>query len=66
MTSPKELADQMAVDLFGMSPTEARNKGICIQCGQPARPRCYSAAGWREYQISALCEQCFDEICGAD
>lgn len=34
--------------------------GLCIECHQPALPRCYSEAGRREYSISGLCERCFD------
>jgi hypothetical protein len=41
---------------------EALKNSVCICCGEPANPRIYSAAGLREYQISGLCEECFDEI----
>jgi hypothetical protein len=41
----------------------ALDKGICIDCGQPALPNCYSEAGREEYMISGLCEKCFDATC---
>lgn len=39
---------------------EARRGGICVLCRQPAR--FYSEAGRREFEISGLCEYCFDRI----
>ena len=42
---------------------EVHKKGICINCGEEALPKCYSEAGIREYSISGLCELCFDRIC---
>ncbi len=39
---------------------EAIEEGICIDCKEPAIPKCYSEAGLREYHISGLCETCFD------
>ena len=33
----------------------------CICCGKPfSHDNCYSLAGWKETQISGLCELCFD------
>jgi hypothetical protein len=64
--SLQELKDKMAIDLYGMTAQEARAQGRCVQCKNPAEARCYSEAGRREYQISGLCEKCFDEICGAE
>jgi len=58
------LKDDMANDLFGMTKAEAVKKGVCIQCKQPAMSYCYSDAGVREYQVSGLCEKCFDQITG--
>lgn len=42
---------------------EKRAAGLCVECGLPALPRCYSDVGRREYRISGLCEKCFDELC---
>ena len=35
---------------------------LCIQCKQPAIPRCHSEAGRREFAISGMCEVCFDAM----
>lgn len=48
--------------LYEMSRQEAHSKGICIKCKQPIEGRTYSGAGKREYQLTALCEHCFDAI----
>lgn len=61
-TPLKEFQDNMARNLYGVTKSEAISKGICIACKLPAKPRIYSDAGRREYQISGLCEVCFDEI----
>ena len=62
ITNPREVAEKMGEDLYGMSPSEAKAKGICLQCKEPALPKCYSAAGRKEFYISGLCEQCFDSL----
>jgi hypothetical protein len=45
-----------------MTRQEAMGKGLCIVCGEPARPKCYSTAGLGEYGISGTCEKCFDAM----
>ena len=55
----------LTMALYGMTKAEALSQGICLQCKMPALPKCYSEAGKREYQISGLCEPCFDINCGA-
>jgi hypothetical protein len=62
MNDFQDLKDALAEALYGQTPAEAHQAGLCIQCKQPARERCYSQAGLREYEISGLCEPCFDEI----
>ena len=44
---------------YGMTVDEAHEKGICICCKNP--PTWYSEAGKREYQLSGMCEHCFDK-----
>ena len=58
----KNLTNTIAKDFFGKTPDEAKETGLCIQCNEPAIPKCYSDAGRREYQITGLCEPCFDGL----
>jgi len=60
----EDLKTNLAKDLYGMTKAEAIKKGVCIDCKKPAMSGCYSDAGVREYQISGLCEKCFDQITG--
>ena len=55
-------ADNLAKEATGITQTEAWGKGICVECKQPALPKCYSEAGRKEYNISAMCEVCFDAL----
>jgi hypothetical protein len=48
--------------LYGIEIDEAQDKAVCVECGLPALPRCYSEEGKEEYMISGLCELCFDAI----
>lgn len=47
---------------YGPKSQPKRDKGLCIDCGEPAIPKCYSAAGRKEYAISGLCEVCYDNM----
>jgi len=62
VNSLENLKNSFAKDLYGMTKAEAHASGICIQCQEPAIPKCYSDAGREEYRISGLCEECFDEM----
>lgn len=44
----------------------AQARGLCVNCGEPALPKCYSDAGRREYRISGMCEPCFDKLTQED
>ena len=72
-------ANQLALDLFGMSIIDAHRANVCVQCkhnirdergedaeatGEPGQV--YSDAGFAEYCNSALCETCFDNIMGGN
>jgi len=52
-------------EIYGKESHVNREKGLCIQCKEPAIPNCYSQAGKDEFKISGLCEKCFDKITGA-
>lgn len=52
--------DNLAKGTFGMTVMEAQAQGVCIQCKHP--PVLVTSAGKREYQISGMCEPCFDEL----
>lgn len=56
------LKDLLAVGIFGITIAEAKAQGICIDCQKAALPNCYSSAGRKEYEISGLCEKCFDKL----
>lgn len=58
--------DSIARDAFGMTKQEAHAKDICIKCKEPWEPKTHSEAGKKEYLISGLCEECFDEITRTD
>lgn len=54
--------DALSVAATGQTAAQAQEKGLCIQCKEPALPKCYSDAGIREYHISGMCEKCFDNM----
>lgn len=54
--------DKLAKEIYGQTSAEAQSVGLCLQCKEPALPKCYSEAGRKEYRISGLCEVCFDKI----
>lgn len=61
-----DFKNDMAKSLYGMTKDEAVSKGICIQCKNPVEGRIHSEMGKREYNISGLCEICFDAITSVD
>ena len=42
--------------------TNNRAINLCIDCKEPAIPKCYTPAGEREYYISGICEECFNKM----
>lgn len=79
MRSIEELRKRLATHLYGRTKEEAQQAHVCINCGHEIfwskkpedgqdgaqKPGCiYSYAGIREYQISGMCEHCFDELMG--
>lgn len=57
-----KVKDFVSKELWGSTVAEVIPSGLCIKCKEPALEKCYSAMGRREYRISGLCEECFDEI----
>lgn len=69
-----DLLNHAAKQTFGMTLQDAHSKGICIQCKEPVlvmaadgtskyNPELfYSPAGKKEWHISGMCENCFDNL----
>ena len=68
MERTKELQsflDRFAKKAFGRSPTEAREKGICVTCGKPIKMEDFKdQLSIKEYEISGLCQKCQDDTFG--
>jgi len=60
--SKADFIDKLAKETFGMSVSQAKLSGLCINCKEPALAKCYSHVGRAEYNTSGLCEICFDGI----
>lgn len=61
-----DLKKTLAADA-GLMPLDAAwAKGLCVDCRQPAEPKCHTAAGHGEYRISGMCEECFDALFADD
>lgn len=56
----KDLKENLAKSIYGITPTEAKAKNICIRCKKS--PTFSTEIGKNEYRISGLCEPCFDEL----
>ena len=46
----QEIIDDFSKQLFGMTLTEARKKGVCISCHSPHT--------WTEGELAGLCKEC--------
>lgn len=65
-----KLKDSISTYIFGISKSEYINNHICICCKQPivytpidtGKGSIYSTAGSQEYNISGMCEHCFDAM----
>lgn len=55
-------SERMAKALYGWTAKEAIAERKCVKCRGDADALTYSDAGAREYEISGVCEQCFDEM----
>lgn len=73
-----DIVSHTANQIFGMTLKDARSRGICICCHEPVlvmsadgtskyNPKLfYSPAGEREWNISGMCEKCFDNLFGEE
>lgn len=66
MSSLEDFKEFMANKAFGMTKKEAHAKDICVCCKEPWQPKTYTQLGRKEYQISGLCEECFERITKQD
>lgn len=57
----KDVVNGILEKIFGKNTKQYIKKGICIRCGRD-KDLYYSEAGKREFEISGLCEYCFDKI----
>jgi hypothetical protein len=60
---PQELADQAAKSLYGQTAAEAKATKTCIRCKKEAT-KFKDQASTREYEQTAFCQTCQDEIFG--
>lgn len=60
------LIDDLSVEQFGLSRTDAHAQSICVSCKRPASPSQWTDLDNREYRLSALCPSCFDSITRED
>lgn len=47
---------------FGMTTSEAHEKGVCISCKQNVDRTTLAPDDAKEYRMSGLCPGCFEEI----
>ena len=68
-----DIVNRMAKQTFGMTIEDAHSRGICIRCQEPALVEIdgviqhspelfYSEEGKKEWNISSMCEKCFDSL----
>ena len=47
---------------WGTNKERCQKLFMCVECQKPVEKHIHTEAGWREYKISGLCEDCFYEI----
>ena len=62
MTNAKESANRLAQLAFGITLTEAHRQLVCIRCRQPIIAALTSTNDYKEYRLSGLCPDCFDNL----
>lgn len=60
MSDVQELKDKLCLGAYGRLP----DGKTCLQCNQEPKAgvNMRTEAGWREFNISGLCESCFDKL----
>jgi hypothetical protein len=48
--TPQDIIDDFSKQMFGITMTEARKKGVCISCQSPHT--------WTEGELAGLCKEC--------
>jgi hypothetical protein len=54
-----DFKDELSRAAFGMTKAEAVAKQICVDCKEPAQPKCHTDSDRKEYLISGICGECF-------
>jgi hypothetical protein len=62
MSDLQKFKDAVSRAAHQMTKGEAHAAGVCVKCKEDWKPRTHSEAGRKEYQISGLCEECFDNM----
>ena len=68
-----DIVNRTAKQLYGMTIEDAHSRGLCVRCHEPALVQIdgetqhnpelfYSPAGKKEWNISGMCEKCFDNM----
>ena len=54
--------DNFAKKAFGRSSTEAKERGVCVTCGNKIKMEDFKdRISIKEYEISGLCQKCQDD-----
>jgi len=61
-----EFKDALALVAYGRTRSESLKRGVCVCCGRTVEGKRLSEEDVREYNISALCPQCFEEQFGGE
>jgi len=61
----QDFLDNFAKKAFGRSPAEAKEKGVCVTCGNKIKMGDFKdRISIKEYEISGLCQKCQDDTFG--
>jgi len=61
----QKFLDSFAEKAFGRSQTGAKEKGVCVYCGNKIKMEDFKdRLSIKEYEISGLCQKCQDDTFG--